>query len=334
VFCGMAMQTKIFGVLAIPILFVQLLSGARTRGGKKTWAGAAAVFIPALLLALPWYGKSYLFSGTILSIGHSTIVGQGLGNPMGVAAKSPLLYWLINIAGRTLSAPWAFSLFPHLHQSDSFGPLLIAVLPFMLFVPVPARVRSLLLYAGVFMAGVLFMEMWFIPGGSSIRYSTFVLMLAAPLIVWTLSQLTGHPAVRRMCSVFVIIMVVFGMALFAKRYYKDWKAIATNMPRDAYLASVLPEYPVIKAINSLRGGASVMPVYNFSNYLIDVPYVAAYRTYGSLSDLKADLREKNIRYIFANDKLDTCNNKNPFPEITDKVCVAAANGYYLFKVPW
>jgi hypothetical protein len=334
VFCGMAMQTKIFGVIALPILFVQLLSAAKTRGAKRTWIGATAVFVPALLLALPWYGKSFMFSGTILSISHGTIEGQGLAHPMGVAARSPLLYWLINIVVRIVSAPWAFSLFPHLHQSDSFGPLIMAVLPFMLFVPVPPRVRSLLLYAGIFLAGILFMEMWFIPGGSSIRYSTFILMLSSPLIVWTVSQLTSHPAIRRMCAVFVIIMVVFGMALFAKRYYRDWKALATNMPRDAYYASVLPEYPVIKAINSLRGGTAVMPVYNFSNYLIDVPYVAAYRRYGSLSDLKADFREKNIRYIFANDKLDTCNNRNPFPEITDKVCVAAANGFYLFRIPW
>jgi hypothetical protein len=334
VFCGMAMQTKIFGVLALPILFVQLLSAVKKRGGKGTLAGAAAVFVPALLLALPWYGKSFMFSGTILSINHDTIVGQGLGLPMGVASSSPLLYWLINIFGRTVSVPWTFSLFPHLHQSDSFGPLLIAVLPFMLFVAVPSRVRSLLWYAGIFIAGILFMEMWFIPGGSSIRYCTFVLMLAAPLIVWTVSQLTHFPAIKRMCTVFIVIMVVCGMALFAKRYFKDWKALMTNMPRDAYFASVLPEYPVIKAMHSLDGGGVVMPVFNFSNYLIDVPYVAAYRKYGSLADLKADLREKNIRYIFANDKLDTCNNRNPFPEITDKQCVAAANGYYLFKLPW
>jgi Dolichyl-phosphate-mannose-protein mannosyltransferase len=333
-FCGMAMQTKIFGVFVLPILLVQLLSTAKTRGGKKNWTGAAAIVLPALLLALPWYAKSFMFSGTIFSIGHGTIESQGLGRPMGVATQSGLAYWLMNTVVRAASAPWAFSLFPHLHQSDSFGPLLLAVLPFMLFVKVPRRVRGLVLYAGIFMAGILFMEMWFIPGGSSIRYSTVLLMISSPLIVWTVSQMKAYPAARRMCNAFVIVMVVCGMALFVKRYHKEWKALATNMPRDAYYASVLPEYPVIKAINALHDGSVVMPVYNFSNYLIDVPYVAAYRKYGSLADMKADLREKNIRYVFANDKLDTTGNRNPLPEITDKECVAGANGFYLFKIRW
>lgn len=333
-FAGMAMQTKIFGVFVLPILLVMLLISMRTKGARKTGSGAAIAFIPAFLLALPWYVKSFMDNGTILSISHATIAGQGLAHPLGVAARTPLVYWLLNVVGRTLSAPWAFSLFPHLHQADTFGPLIIAVLPFLLFVKSPAGVKGLLLYAGLFMVEILAMEMWFVQGGANIRYGTFVLMLCAPLVVWTISRLQDLALTRRMLTVMVVIMVVFGMALFAKRYYKDWKALALNQTREAYYASVLPEYPVIAAINTLHDGATVMAVYNYANYLIDVPYIAAYRSYSSVEETMDDFRAKNIRYIFANDKLDTLANSDPFPQITNKQCVASANGFYLFKVAW
>jgi hypothetical protein len=333
IFGGMAMQTKIFGVFVLLILLVQVLPLIKTRGIKKTGIDAAFVLLPALALAFPWYAKSLAYSGTILSISHATIAGQGLGHPMGVLTHSPLTYWLINSAGRILSAPWAFSLFPNLHQSDSFGPLLVAVLPFMVLLKVPHGVRRLLLYAGIFLAQVLVMEMWFVQGGSSIRYSTFVLMVCSPLIVWTISRLRNWPAIRRLLSVMVVLMVVLGMALFAKRYYREWKALALNLPRDAYYASVLPEWPVIRAMNSQKDGATVMAVYNYSNYLITVPYIAAYRPYSSAADAMADFSARNIRYIFANDKLDTLANRDPFPEIQGKQCIASANGYRLFRVP-
>lgn len=333
-FAGMAMETKIFGALVLPILCVQMLLSAKTRGRKNVWGDAVAVFLPALLLALPWYAKSYLYSGTILSLHHATIVGQGLANPMGAVTRSPLAYWLTNTIGRCFAAPWTFSLFPSQHQADAFGPLPLAVLPFMLFIGVPRKLRGLLLYAGVFMAGILVMEMVFIQGGAAIRYCTFCLMLFSALIVWTLSRLTAHPSVRKMLVFFTIAMVIAGMALFAKRYYREWEALAKNMPRDAYYASVLPEYAVIKVVNSLDDGATVMPVYNYSNYLINVPYVAAYREYRTAAEMKEDFREKNIRYIFANDKFDTLANRDPFPGMGEKQRLASANGFYLFKVAW
>ena len=128
-------------------------------------------------------------------------------------------------------------------------------------------------------------------------------------------------------------MVVAGSVLFVKRYHNDWAALATFATRDAYLSSVLPEYPAIRAINSLRNGA-VMPVYNLSNYLIDIPYTAAYRKYANLDEMKKDFEEKNIKYVFGNNTLDTTGNGDPFPEIKDKKLIAAENGFYVYRVPW
>jgi hypothetical protein len=333
-FAGMAMQTKIFGVLVLPVLLYQIFLSRRKTAAKPLLADCLAVFLPALFLGFPWYVKSFLYNGTILAIGHETIKGQGLGHPMGILVSLPVLYWIVDVVVRILSAPWTFSLFVHQHQADSFGPLAITVLPFLIFVNVPTTMRALLVYAGVFFAGVLCMEMWFIPGGSSIRYSTFILLIAAPLIVWTVSRLADHPNVKRMLAMAVICMVALGAVLFFKRYHAEWKALATMQSRDAYYASVLPEYPVIRAVNAIRDGSTVMATYNYVNYLIDVPYIAAYRRYASDEGAIADFRQRNIRYIFANDKFDTLANRNAFPPSLPKQCVASANGYYLFKLLW
>jgi hypothetical protein len=334
IFGGMAMQTKIFGVIVLPLLFAQVFLVPKKNGSRFTLASACAVFLPALGLGLPWYIKSFVYNGTVLAIGHSAMVGQGLGNPMGVAAGSPAAYWLINVFGRIAAAPWTFSLFAHQHQSDTLGPLFIAVLPFLLFIEVPVRIRLLLAYAGIYLVEVLLVEMGFIQGGSSIRYSTLVMVLLSPVLVWTVSRMSGRPGLKRVLSLMVACMVVLGMALFVKRYHKEWKALATLASRDAYYASVLPEYPVIQKINSIRDGAVVMPVYNFSNYLIDAPYIASYRNYADIDEMKRDFKEKNVRYVFGNNVLDTTENRNPFPEIKEKELACSANGFYLYRILW
>jgi 4-amino-4-deoxy-L-arabinose transferase-like glycosyltransferase len=334
IFCGMAMQTKIFGVMVLPLALAQLLLIPQKQTRRGSWADSLALLIPAVTLGLPWYAKSFAHTGTILSIGRSLVVGQGLGNPFGVATHSAAEYWFVNTLGRIAASPWSFSLFARQHQADNFGPLLLAILPFMLFVDVPAGVRRILAWGGIFLAEILVMEMWFIPGGSSIRYSTFVLVLAAPLVVWTVSRLSNKSAVRRILVMMVACMISLGGVLFVKRYYRDWLALATMAPRDTYLASVLPEYAVIHEINSIRDGATVMPVYNFSNYLLDVPYVVSYRSYPDLNEMKRDFTEKNIRYVFGNNTLDTAENRNPFPQIKEKELVAAKNGFYVYRVLW
>jgi hypothetical protein len=333
IFCGFAMQTKIFGVLAVAVAAAVLVPVLSQQPKRRLLLEAIALLAPAVVLGLPWYIKSLIHNGTILSIGRELVRAQGLGNPMGVVTHSAAGYWLVNIIGRIATAPWSFSLFAHQHQADTFGPLLLAVLPFLLFVDVPASVRRLLVWGGVYLAGVLVMEMWFIPGGSSIRYSTFVLVLAAPLIVWTVSQMSKRRVAGAMLTAMTVCMVALGSVLFVKRYHKDWVALATFASRDAYLSSVLPEYPVIRVINSLRNGA-VMPVYNFSNYLIDIPYVAAYRKYNGLDNIMKDFKEKNIKYVFGNNTLDTTGNGDPFPEIKDKKLIASQNGFYVYRVEW
>jgi hypothetical protein len=334
-FAGMAIETKVFGIFVLPVLAVELFF---MRERWKTAPGylgrLALVVLPALVMGIPWFAKSLAYSGTILSIHHDSIVGQGLGRPMQVATASPVAAFLVNVPLRLLAAPWTFSLFPSQHQSDTFGPLLLCVLPFLIFVKPRTPARFLLRAALVYLAGVVVMEMAFIQGGSSIRYSTIVFMIGTAFVPWTVQNLKGHPAVATLLRFMVLITVVLGTLLFFKRYFKDWTALAMNQSRDAYYSAVLPEYAVIKTVNALADGKSVMPVYNYSDYLIEAPFVTAYRSYPSIEAMEADLRSKNVGYVFANNRLDTAENAHAFPELAHKEIIASKNGYYLYKLLW
>jgi len=332
-FAGMAMQTKIFGIFVLVILFVQgIMAWKGSVDRKKILQGLVIIGSIAVFCGLPWYVKSFLNKATILSMNSDVLIEHDFNSPLGIETHNTFIFLLINTVGRVVSSFWSFTLFLRQHRADSFGPLLLVILPFACFVKIPRKVKTLFVCAVAYFASVLVMEMAFLQSGSSIRYSTFVMVVAAPLIAWTISQLSEYPRLKKMLQTMVVVMVLLGTALFAKRYHHEWKAIATNMSRDAYMASVLPEYSVIQAVNSLKDNAVVMPIYNFSNYLIDVPYITAYRNYATVQELKKDFQEKNIRYIFANNTLDTSANANAFPQIDNKKCIASANGFYLFKV--
>jgi hypothetical protein len=150
--------------------------------------------------------------------------------------------------------------------------------------------------------------------------------------MWVWANLGAHPRIRRMFGAMIAVMVVLGALIFFKRYHREWTALALNSSRDDYYASVLPEYPVVREINRRRDGKLVMPIYNYDDYLIDVPYITAYRTYADGRDMKADCAARNIGYIFANNRLDTSENSAAYPEYPEKRIVFSANGYYLYRL--
>ncbi|MBN2037741.1 MAG: hypothetical protein JW768_13450 [Chitinispirillaceae bacterium] len=335
-FAGMTVQTKVFGALLIPVLCLRLLVHFLKIKNSKPLSNLLVPCIVIITIAgamgAPWFAKSYAYNGTILAVRHTAIQGQGLARPMNSSTDNPVAAALINTVGRTLAAPWTFSFFPGQHQGDTFGPLPLAILPFLLLTGVSLHARFLLLCGAGYWAMVLFMEMVFIQGGSSIRYSTFLLAIAALFIPYTLGRLAQKNVIRRILAVMTGIMIALSVLLFLKRYHREWIAFATNASRDAYYTALVPEYPVIRRINGIADGRLVMPVYNYGEYLIDVPYITAYRSYPNADEMRRDLREKNIGYIFANDKFDTLSNQNPFPQIRNKKFVMARNGFYLYEL--
>ncbi|MDD5676031.1 MAG: glycosyltransferase family 39 protein, partial [Chitinivibrionales bacterium] len=332
-FAGMAVQSKIFGVFVVPVLFARLLVADRQSFtfSPKRFMPYCTVLLCSLAAGLPWYIKSFQYKGSILSLTHSTLLDLPTVAPMNIAVHSPLAHSLVNIGLRIAAAPWTFSLFPGLHRHDTFGPLFIAILPFLLITGIPKKSRFLLLSAGVYWALTITMEILFVQDGASVRYSTLVLALGIVFMPWVLFRVSARPLLHKTLMLMTIGMIALGMVLFLKRNHNEWKALARLESRDAYYARVVPEYPVVKQLNGIADGSVIMPIYNYGNYLINVPYITTYRRYGSGAEMLGDLKEKHIGYIFANDVLDTSDNAKVFPEIPTK-CIGQKNGYYLYKV--
>jgi hypothetical protein len=327
-FTGMALQTKIFGVFAVPV--VLLAAGMPKR---ETWKKHAILMVTPLLMALPWYAKSYLFTGSILAIPGTMIKDQGLGLPMGIAAASPLINILINVPLRIVSAPWTFSLMPSLHQQEMLGPLFIMLLPFAFVVALSGMSKRLIWLSAVYLAEVLFMEMVFIPGGASIRYTLVIPLLLIPVVVRIVSDLRrAWPVAGRIVTALLLLQIAFGTLLLVKRYHRDWIALVQLKSRTGYYESILPQYPAINYVNNLPQGAKVLTIFNYDNYLVTIPYIAAYRSWNNRDTLLADLARYRITHILANNVFDTASNRTAFGVFDEQQLVFSRNGFRVFAV--
>ena len=327
-FTGMALQTKIFGIFALPVV---LFAGGLLKPVK--WKSTLVAVILPLLMALPWYIKSYHYTGSILSINRSLIDGQGLGLPMGFAVEHPAVRFIINGPLRIIAAPWTFSLMPGQHQQDTLGPLFIVVLPFALIVGVNGTPARLLKLALLYLAEILFMETVFIPAGASIRYTMVLPLLLLPVSV----HITRKLAERYHC-IGVTIMVMMGIQaacgglLLVKRYHRDWVALLTRKNRVEYYGSILPQYPAIRYVNNLPRGTKVFTTFNYDNYLINKPYMAGYRSYATSEAFTDDLRRFRVTHVLANNLFDTASNRTALdlPETT--ITVFSKNGIYVYQL--
>ncbi|HEX2958106.1 MAG TPA: hypothetical protein VHO70_14830 [Chitinispirillaceae bacterium] len=327
-FAGMAVSTKIFGVFVFPVLVFIVMF-------KKNFStrNLLTLFLIPCGMGFPWFLKSFLHKGTILSINQSIIDTQGLGLPMGISVENPFVEFLVNVALRIAAAPWTFSLIPSQHQQEMLGPLFIGLLPFAFFIRLPVKLKILLHCGGIYLFCILIMEMFYIPAGASIRYTLVIALFCIPICLFIAKELRKY---NRFFHTTVMILIAaqisLGSILLVKRYHKDWIALLTLKTRDDYYESILMEYPAIKFINNLQSRSVIMTMYNFDNYLIKKPYISAYRHYTDKKDLDEDLTKHSITHIFANNVLDTTRNATVYPELDNKKVVFSKNGFYVFEI--
>jgi hypothetical protein len=307
---GMAMQSKVFGLFILPVLVASLLLMRRkSLFNRQTLVALTALLLPALLLASPWYIKSMLYKQTILTPYGARHISSHL------TQFSPLTIvggWIADYATRLLTTPWSFTLFPSLHRFDTFGPLPLAILPFMLLCGIPPQSRLLLGASTLYFLELLLLETLFQPIGVSIRYSTMPLLIAAALIPVVVERMGRFVKSQMMVKGMVMVVLLSGTALLLKRYHQEWHALLTNQSRDEFYAHLLPEYPALQCINALPQGAVIMPVYNFSNYLIKKPYIAASRRLHSPKGAEQELQRNGITHIFLNNTLDPAENNGDY----------------------
>lgn len=330
---GLSVQSKIFGILTIPLLIAVLL--VTRKRDLVSRCGLVEFFILVsvpILMALPWYAKSIAYNGTVLLRAGDTLMVDGKQGNVFVN----LLAFAGDSIKRTITAPWHYSLFQSQHRMNTFGPVFLMVLPFMMFMrSIPARAKLYLLMAALYLIQIILMDTVVLQKGSSIRYTMSALFFMIPPTVWVLTEMRSHlPSIHKFIHSMVLVTIILNAVVFFKRHNREWFALLTMKTRKEYLRSVLPEYPVIEKINSLEDNGLIMPVYNFSEYLIDKEYITAYRKYGSRDEFLQDLKRKNIRYFFGNNKLHMEENRNTFPEINEKELVYEKNGFTLYRLTY
>ncbi len=327
-FAGMAVSTKIFGIFVFPLLLFMIFY-------KKNFfiKNVLTLLLIPSIIGLPWFLKSFIHKGTILSVNNSLITSQGLGLPMGVDTRNSIVAFVVNIFLRIAAAPWTFSLIPSQHQQEMLGPLFIALLPFAFLIKLPLRLKTLLQCSGVYLACVLLLEIFYIPAGASIRYVLVIALFCIPVCVFIAKELSEHNrTLHLMIMLITAVQISLGSLLLIKRYHKDWIALLTLKNSTEYYESILPEYPAISYINNLPSGSKIMTIYNFDNYLIKKPYISAYRHYTDRSELIEDIKKYSITHIFSNNVLDTTGNAIIYPELYTKKVVFSKNGFYVFEI--
>jgi ABC-type multidrug transport system fused ATPase/permease subunit len=327
-FAGMAVSTKIFGVFVFPLLLMIIIY-------KKYFVikNLLTLLVVPSSMGLPWFLKSFIHKGTILSIKHSHINSQGLGLPMGIYVENPVIDFLVNVFLRITAAPWTFSLIPSQHQQEMLGPLFIALLPFAFLIKLPPQPKILLQCSGIYLACILLMEMFFIPAGASIRYVLVIILFCIPVCILIIKEFRRYNQfIYKLILLMIAVQISLGSILFVKRYHKDWIALLTLKSRDSYYESILPEYPAIEFMNNLQSSSKIMTTLNFDNYLIKRPYISVYKHYSTTNELSEDLKKHAITHIFANNVLDTTANAKIFPYFTNKKMVFSENGFCVFEI--
>lgn len=318
---GLSVQSKIFGVFIIPIILILLYIYFKKNIKNNKELFISATIIPILMGAV-WYVKSIVFTGAI-------IPGK-IGEKISFVDEGSFIIQMYDLLKSVVFAPWHYSLFPSWHRGDTIGPIFIMILPFLFFVGRNKRVNLILITCLIYVLQISIMDIFILKHGSSIRYMLTILMLLSPVVVYVLSNLDKSIS-KKVLYTFVIVSISINVIVFIKRYHQDWIALLRQSNRNEYISSILPEYDVIMRINQLSDNQVVMPVYNFSEYLIDKNYITAFKKYSSKEVFLKDMEKYNIGYVFANNVLDTSENINPYPFI-DKELVFNSNGFYLYKI--
>jgi len=323
---GMALSSKIFSICLLPILTIITYSHKNEYLLPKTKNLFGLVLLPALALAMPWYVKSYLFSGTVFGSPSLSLHGVLTEN---VFSFSSFLKNVIYI----VTSPWHYSIYPSLHRGDTLSPLFFMTIPFIAFLSINKKQKLFFKAILLWLLQLVLLESIFLKEGASIRYSTYITIIAAPYTLFIIARLHFSPFVKRTYMATVIVSILLGSLLLLKRYRGDWYHFFSLSSKKTYYEQTLPEYKAISFINSLEDSCAVMPVYNFSNYLLEKKYITAYRQYNSVRLMIDDLKDKRVGYFFGNNSLDTSENRVVFPEIDGQKKIFSSSGFTVFALP-
>ncbi len=340
---GAAMAFKMQGVpyFGLLLIFAVYIAWRGRRQKTPRW-GAVAIFgAVGLLVASPWYIKSWVITGNpVYPFAYSTFGGKqwsvqqaewyrhhqlqfGVGELPSRRELGAMPWYARIFVGprqplRLLLAPFNFTFNPPPFTDPvspvavimffSIGPLYLIFTPMLLaFCGRPAKLKVLLILFGL-------LWIWWLYSMQQSRYLLPTMALLAPAAAYVLHRCTQHKGVLRGTTLAVVTTwLAIILLIKAISLYTALPVVAGTVNREQYLAASLAPYPVISYVNShtppdakVISYGEVRLFYLERDYLWGDPVYHRMIIYGTMTgpeELLAAYNRLGITYVLYQPKL-------------------------------
>ncbi len=277
---GAAMAFKMQGIpyFGLLLIFALYIAWRHRRQETQRWRAVAIFTTVGLLVASPWYVKSWLITGNpVYPFAYSTFGGKqwsaqqaewyrhhqllfGVGELPSRQELAAMPWYARSFVGprqplRLLVAPLNLTFNPPPFTDPvspataimffAIGPLYLIFTPMLLaFSGRPAKLKVLLILFGL-------LWIWWLYSMQQSRYLLPTMALLAPAAGYALCRCTQHKSVLRPVALAIVTTwLVIILLIKAISLYTALPVVAGTVSREQYLASSLEPYPVLSYINN------------------------------------------------------------------------------------
>lgn len=318
---GFAASTKMTGLVTIGLLVIWFLWDRFVAECKIEWKAALAFVGLAALVCLPWYVKTFIYTGNpVYPFFYGLFGGRDWTAEMAsVYAASQAHFGMGHDRLSFLLLPWNLAFYPERFYDGPnlfIGPIFLVSIPFLFFAKY--RSRKLVGLLGFFVA---YLGIWFMLTHQS-RYLVPGFAVLAVLVSAIVYEDDRFQLARR-----ALAFTFAGTALFG--IFTLWPAIRSSLPvvfgsesRDEYLTRALDIYPAQQFMNkNLPADARVALMGDTRGFYLDRTYTWAdwghnvefTRRYTSADDLITYLKSRHISHVMINYAIFPKRNKDTEP---------------------
>ncbi|MGC8843854.1 MAG: hypothetical protein ACP5QS_07930, partial [bacterium] len=264
-----------------------------------------SLLVPALLLPLPWYLKSYIYTGNPVYPFFYSIFDGKLWNAE--AAEAYRQAQLSMGMGRGITSflllPWNLTFHPDKFFDPGANPYFVLLSPlFLAFIP-------LIVFEPFFMVFFFLSTLqWFLLS-QNIRYFLPVIVSFPIPVVKNLMRFWKKPFSLLFLSL-IFISYIFHLSLFSLMFYPTWRVALGLESREDFLSRVFQPYPVYEFVNeNLPKNSKIALLGEPRGFYLDRDYIWAdpghhtmipYDKFKDLKDLIEGYKRLGITHIIIN----------------------------------
>lgn len=289
-FAGLALATKMLAGFLVIFLLLAIFwrkrsEAATAEEGQPALGRSLALWlIPVALVALPWYIKSFVWTGNpVYPFFYGLFDGRWWSAELaGEYARAQAKFGLGHGPGWLLALPWTITMYSRYFYDQPetritfnmlisvFGPLFLAFLPAVLWrVRRDALLRYLLAFCGVAVLS------WFFLSAQTGRYLLPILPLLALAIAGALLQLLqSFPWLRIISGIAIGLELAVGLATALLLVGPQVSVAIGGEGQASYLSRALNIYPIVRRVNSeLPKEAKIMLLGDTRGFYLDREYM-------------------------------------------------------------